>query len=77
VLSAHWTFEAGRMHIGSLWRYVVKLLRLRLVIFRSNFRRSKTGAKIGTILLFLLLLAGVALAFYLSSSRCSATLPPS
>ena len=51
---------------GSLWRYVGKLMRLRLVIFWSGFRRAKTSAKIGTSLLFLLILGGMGVAFVMS-----------
>jgi len=51
---------------GSLWRYVGKLMRLRLVIFWSGFRRARLGTKIGTVMLFLLILAGMGLAFVLS-----------
>lgn len=49
-----------------LWPSVWKLLRLRGVILVSNFRRAKLRSKIGTIVLGLLLLGGMAVAFFLS-----------
>src|SRR3972149_1304792 len=51
---------------NSLWRYVWKLLRLRWVIFASGFRRGKLWHKIGTIILGLLAVSGMAFAFVLS-----------
>lgn len=49
-----------------LWPYVWMLLRLRWVIFASEFRRAKLGRKIGTIILGLLIVAGMVFAFILS-----------
>lgn len=51
---------------SSMWRYVGKLLRLRGVIFLSGFRRAKLRGKIGTIVLVLLVMGGLAFAFWLS-----------
>ncbi|MGW8250355.1 MAG: putative ABC transporter permease subunit [Anaerolineales bacterium] len=51
---------------SNLWRYVSKLLRLRWVIFLSNFKRAKLRGKIGTIVLALLVVGGLFFAFWLS-----------
>jgi ABC-2 type transport system permease protein len=40
----------------SLWHYVIKLLRLRWLLFRSGFKRSKTISKIFTVIFGLFLL---------------------
>ena len=50
----------------SLWHYVGKLLRLRLLIFFNSFRRAKLRGKIGTIILALVVIGGMVLAFWLS-----------
>jgi ABC-2 type transport system permease protein len=50
----------------SLWSYVWKLLRLRLVIVISEFRRSKLRRKIGMAVLGILALGGLVFAFVLS-----------
>ena len=47
----------------SMWSYVWKLLRMRMVIFISGFRRSRLRRKIGLVLLGLLILGGFALVF--------------
>ena len=47
----------------ALWRYVWKLLRLRVVILVSEFRRARLRRKIGMILLGLLAVAGLVFAF--------------
>jgi ABC-2 type transport system permease protein len=49
-----------------LWSSVWKLLRLRVVIFISGFRRAKLRRKIGTIVLVLLVLGLIAFIFSLS-----------
>jgi ABC-2 type transport system permease protein len=49
-----------------LWHYVWKLLRLRVFIFFSGFRRAKTRRKVGTIIVVLLLVGLAAFAFWLS-----------
>ncbi len=49
-----------------LWRSVWKLLRLRWVIFSSSFRRGNLRYKIRMVILMLLLLGGLAFAFYVS-----------
>jgi ABC-2 type transport system permease protein len=49
-----------------MWRYVGKLLRLRWVIFVSGFKRAKLRGKIGTVVLVLLVVGGLAFAFWLS-----------
>jgi len=59
-------FLADAQSVGNLWHYVGKLLRLRWVIFYSGFRRAKLRGKIGTIVLGLLVLGGLAFAFTLS-----------
>jgi ABC-2 type transport system permease protein len=51
---------------AKLWPYVWKLLRLRWVIFSSEFRRAKLKRKFGMIVLGLLVIGGMALAFVLS-----------
>jgi ABC-2 type transport system permease protein len=51
---------------ASLWHYVGKLLRLRWLIFFNSFRRAKLRGKIGTIVLALVVIGGMALAFWLS-----------
>jgi ABC-2 type transport system permease protein len=50
-----------------LWPSVWKLLRLRARIWWNNFKRSKLRAKIGTIVVLVLVLAGMGLLFFLSS----------
>ncbi len=47
----------------SMWSYVWKLLRMRMVIFISGFRRSRLRRKIGMIFLGLLIIGGFALVF--------------
>ncbi len=47
----------------NLWHYVIKLLRLRITITISGFRRAKLRRKIGTIILALFLLAIFILVF--------------
>jgi hypothetical protein len=47
----------------SMWSYVWKLLRMRMVIFISGFRRSRLRRKIGLIFLGILILGGFALVF--------------
>jgi ABC-2 type transport system permease protein len=49
-----------------LWSYVWKLLRLRWVIFTSEFRRAKFRRKFGMIALGVLVVGGMAFAFALS-----------
>jgi len=54
-------------HPGSnMWRTVWKLMRLRWVIFTSSFRRSKLRSKIMTIILGVVVVAGLAVAFMIS-----------
>ncbi len=48
---------------SNMWSYVWKLLRMRMVIFISGFRRSRLRRKIGMIVLGLLILGGFALVF--------------
>ncbi len=50
----------------SLWHYVWKLLRLRVLIFFSGFWRAKIGRKIGTVIVALVLVGLAAFAFWLS-----------
>ncbi len=50
----------------SLWSYVGKLLRLRWLIFFNSFRRAKLRGKIGMIVLALVVIGGMAFAFWLS-----------
>ena len=50
----------------NLWHYVGKLLRLRWVIFISGFRRARLRGKIGSIILALLVVGGLAFAFWIS-----------
>jgi ABC-2 type transport system permease protein len=57
---------AGVQPGSSIWRYVIKLMRLRWVILYSSFRRAKLRGKIGMFVLLLLLLGGLAFAFWLS-----------
>ena len=47
----------------SMWNYVWKLLRMRMVIFISGFRRSRLRRKIGLIFLGILILGGFGLVF--------------
>lgn len=47
----------------SLWRSIIKLLRLRLVIFIGGFRRSKLSRKLGWIILGIIILGVLALVF--------------
>jgi ABC-2 type transport system permease protein len=49
-----------------LWRYVLKLLRLRWVIFISGFRRAKTWRKIGMIFVGLMIAGGLVAIFFFS-----------
>lgn len=49
-----------------LWGYVGKLLRLRWLIFFNGFRRGKLRGKISIIVLALLVIGGMAFAFWLS-----------
>jgi ABC-2 type transport system permease protein len=58
--------HAGAQPGAGLWRYVGKLLRLRIVILVSGFRRASRRGKIGTLVLLLLALGGLAFAFWLS-----------
>ena len=51
-----------------LWHYVWKLLRLRLVILFSGFRRAKLRRKIVTIVVVLLVLGFAGFLFWLSSA---------
>jgi ABC-2 type transport system permease protein len=51
---------------SGLWGAVSKLLRLRLLILLSGFRRARLRRKIGTIILVALLLAFLGFVFYLS-----------
>lgn len=51
---------------ASLWAYVWKLLRLRLLIVVQEFRRAKLRRKIGMVVLGILALGGLVLAFGLS-----------
>lgn len=51
---------------SNLWRSVWKLLRLRLQIFISGFRRARLRRKIGIILLGLIALGVLGFAFFLS-----------
>jgi ABC-2 type transport system permease protein len=60
---------ASLAHVPSesrLWRYVGKLLHLRWVLLVNGFRRAKLRAKIGMVVLGLLILAGLGFAFFLS-----------
>jgi ABC-2 type transport system permease protein len=50
-----------------LWPSVWKLLRLRVRIFWNGFTRAKLRQKIGTIVIAVLLVGGMALLFFLSS----------
>jgi hypothetical protein len=50
----------------NLCRTVGKLLRLRWVIFISGFKRARLRGKIGTIILALLVVGGLAFAFWIS-----------
>lgn len=50
-----------------VWPSVWKLLRLRIVIWWNTFRRAKLRSKIGTIVLTLLALGGIAFLFFVSS----------
>jgi len=50
----------------SLWRAVLKLLRLRGLILINGFRRAKLRGKIGTIILIILVVGGLAFGFWLS-----------
>jgi ABC-2 type transport system permease protein len=59
------TQAAGTLDAG-LWRSVARLLRLRLLIFVSGFRRAKTRQKVGLVLLAVAVLAILAFAFFLS-----------
>ncbi len=51
---------------SSMWRYVIKLMRLRWVILYSSFRRARLRGKIGWVVLLMLVLGGLAFAFWLS-----------
>jgi ABC-2 type transport system permease protein len=50
----------------SMWSYVWKLLRMRMVIFISGFKRARLRRKIGMIFLGLLILGGFAAVFAVS-----------
>jgi ABC-2 type transport system permease protein len=50
----------------SLWASVLKLLRLRLIILVSGFRRASTPRKLGMIALWLLFIAFLGFIFFLS-----------
>ena len=56
----------GAQPSPNLWHYVGKLLRLRWVIFISGFRRARLRGKIGSIILALLVVGGLAFAFWIS-----------
>jgi ABC-2 type transport system permease protein len=64
-LAASGASLAERRPFG-LWHYVWKLLRLRLVISWSSFRRSKTRRKVGTVIVGLLILALAIFLFWIS-----------
>lgn len=51
---------------AGLWSSIWKLLRLRLIIFNSSFRRAKTTRKIGMIVIGLLVLAFLVFVFTMS-----------
>ena len=51
---------------NDLWRVVWKLLRLRILIFVSGFRRAKLRAKIMMILAVVLILVFLGFIFFLS-----------
>ncbi len=53
---------------AELWRSVGKLLRLRALIFASDFRHAKARRKIGLVFLGLLVLAMLAFVFFVSWS---------
>lgn len=57
---------AGVQSGKGIWSYVVKLMRLRWMILFSSFRRARLRGKIGTFVLVLLVLGGLAFAFWLS-----------
>ena len=61
---------------SSLWSAVWKLLRLRVVIFFSGFRRARLRNKIGIILVGVFLLAVLVGAFVLSFLILSALRSP-
>lgn len=50
-----------------LWPSVWKLLRLRARIWWNNFRRAKLRAKIGTVVVLVLILGGMGFLFFLST----------
>jgi len=50
----------------SLWRSVVKLFRLRLLLFYMNFKRAKTRRKVGYVVLGIVILAALGGIFALS-----------
>jgi hypothetical protein len=50
----------------SLWHYVLKLIRLRFLIYFSSLRRSTLRRKIGMALVLLLVIGGFAFVFFLS-----------
>ena len=58
--------EAGALIPPSLWSMVWKLLRLRLIIQISAFRRAKTRRKIGMIVVGVLLLAFLGFIIFIS-----------
>jgi len=64
-LAASGASPAERRQFG-LWHYVWKLLRLRLVISWSGFRRAKTRRKVGTVVVGLLIIALAVFLFWLS-----------
>jgi ABC-2 type transport system permease protein len=55
--------SSGLQRETSMWSYVWKLLRMRMVIFVSGFRRSRLRRKIGMVILGLLILGGFTLVF--------------
>ncbi len=50
-----------------LWHYVWKLLRLRLTIYWSSFKRAKTRRKVSTIILGIFILAFAGFLFWIST----------
>ncbi len=58
---------ASEWRIYGLWHYVWKLLRLRLTIYWSSFRRAKTRRKVGTVILGILILGFAGFLFWIST----------
>lgn len=56
----------GTAMTGDLWRVVWKLLRLRILIFVSGFRRAKLRAKIMTVVAVVLILLFLGFIFFIS-----------